>query len=709
MALTTISMKLRSALITGLTAVLLAQILQSARLLDQWEYTTWSWREKLLAQPSAYTKDIKIILLDQASLDWGASVNGLSWPWPREVYAPIIRFMQRAGAKIIAFDVLYTEASVYGVEDDQSFAQAMADNKVVLPVFLGEQARQTTRWPTAVSPGPVGIQGLEHWQKQAGMSVINKAHASFPIDRLANAATLLSHVDELPDSDGVFRRASLFRVFDRCIIPSMGLAAWLSDKQDKTLSFNGSLHYQDKNIPTDDEGQLILKFRGDSGTHQAFSAAAIIQSELHLRAGEKSAIDPALFKDKYVFFGFSAPGLKDLRPTPVSGDYPGVEVHATVLDNLLAGDAVKTFPAWLAFCIALVLAASASYMLIHSKRMLGLGLAFVLFTPLSLLIGFAAYFLNYDWPVLFAETAIILALVNSVILKYLTEGRKKRAIQTMFQRYLSNEYIEILKKNPALLRLGGETRELSIFFSDIQGFTTISEKLTPEQLVQFLNSYLTDMTDIITDEGGTLDKYEGDAIIAFTNAPLPQEDHAVRMCRSVLKCQRKLAERREEFFQQTGAWIYNRIGIHSGKVVVGNFGSKTRFNYTMLGDAANLAARLEGANKFFGTYTMISEATRQQTDDAFLWRETGTIRVVGRNTPVTVYELLGFKGEVLSPAIQMFNQGQVLYKQGELAGAAAVFATLPDDPVAKVYLRRCLAEKDLLNSDWDGVWVLHEK
>ncbi|MDO9138750.1 MAG: adenylate/guanylate cyclase domain-containing protein [Methylobacter sp.] len=702
-------MKLRSALMTGLIAVLLAQLLQSSRLLDQWEYSTWSWRVKLLAQPSAHTQDIKIILLDQASLDWGASVNGLSWPWPREVYAPVIRFMQRAGAKIIAFDVLYTEASIYGVDDDQVFADAMAGNKVVLPVFLGEQARQTTRWPDKLTPASVRIEGLEHWQQQTDKGGVNKTHATFPLQRLANAATLLAHVDEAPDADGVFRRASLFRVFDQKIIPSMGLAALLLDRQDLALSFDGALHYQDTIIPIDNQGQLILKFRGDSGTHQAFSAAAIIQSELNLQAGEPSTIDPALFKNKYVFFGFSAPGLKDLRPTPVSGDYPGVEVHATVLDNLLAGDAIKTYPPWLAFAIALILACSASYLLVHSKRMLSLALVFVVFTPLSLLIGFVAYWQSYDWPVLFVQAAVVLALVNSVILKYLTEGREKRAIQTMFQRYLSKDYIEILKKNPQLLRLGGETRELSIFFSDIQGFTTISEKLTPEQLVHFLNSYLTDMTDIITDEGGTLDKYEGDAIIAFTNAPLPQDDHAVRMCRSVLKCQRKLAERRDAFFQQTGAWIYNRIGVHSGTVVVGNFGSKTRFNYTMLGDAANLAARLEGANKFFGTYTMISEATKQQTGDAFLWRETGTIRVVGRKTPVTVYELLGFKGEQLPPAIQAFNQAQALYKRGELTAAAAVFATLPNDPAAQVYLQRCLTEKDSVGPDWDGVWVLHEK
>ena len=701
--------KWQSALIIGLTAILLAQFLQSEKLLDEWEYTAWSWREKLFAQPSEYTKDIKIVLLDQASLDWGASVNHLSWPWPREVYAPLLQFMQRAGAKVVTFDVLYTEASIYGVDDDQSFANAIKHTPLVLPIFLGEQSQQQSHWLKNLPQSPVKIKGLDIWQKHADLRAISKTQASFPVERLAKEAHFLSYVDEKPNADGVFRRASLFRIFDNQIIPSMSLASLLLDKKDANFTFDNGLFYQGKKIPTDNFGQLILKFRGDSETHETFSAAAIIQSELHLQAGEQSAIDPAIFKDKYVFFGFSAPGLKDLRATPVSGDYPGVEVHATALDNLLAGDSIKEFSTWITFFTALILAIFASYLLIQSKRVLSLVLLFFVFTPLPFLIGFAAYYFNYNWSIWFVEIAIILALVNSVVLKYVTEGKDRRAIQNMFQRYLSKDYIEILKKNPELLRLGGETRELTIFFSDIQGFTTISEKLTPEQLVQFLNSYLTDMTDIITDEGGTLDKYEGDAIIAFTNAPLTQEDHAVRMCRSVLKCQRRLAAQREEFYQQTGAWIYNRIGIHSGAVVVGNFGSKTRFNYTMLGDAANLAARLEGANKFFGTYTMISEATKQQTNDEFIWRETGTIKVVGRNTSVTVYELLGFKGESLPIEMETFNHGLALYKQGKLTEAAAIFETLKDDSVARVYLKRCLKEKDVSMLDWNGVWVLDEK
>jgi adenylate cyclase len=701
--------KWRAALIIGLTAVLLAQFLQFQKLLDEWEYTAWSWREKILAQPSEYTKDIKIILLDQASLDWGAAVNHLSWPWPREVYAPLLMFMERAGAKTVIFDVLYTEASVYGVDDDQAFADAIKKTSTVLPIFLGEQSKQQSHWLSSIPPSPIKIEGLETWQKKANLNAISKTQASFPVERLAKSAVLLSYVDEKPDSDGVFRRASLFRLFDNQVIPSMGLVSLLANKKENSFTFDDGLFYQNQKIPTDKLGQIILKFRGDSGTHETFSAAAIIQSELHLQAGEKSAIDPAIFKDKYVFFGFSAPGLKDLRATPVSGDYPGVEVHATALDNLLAGDSIQESPKWLTFFVAVILAILASYLLIQSKRILSLVLLFLSFTPLPFLIGFTAYYFNYNWTIWFVEITVILAMVNSVVLKYVTEGKDKRAIQNMFQRYLSKDYIEILKKNPSLLRLGGETRELTIFFSDIQGFTSISEKLTPEQLVQFLNSYLTDMTDIIMDEGGTLDKYEGDAIIAFTNAPLSQDDHAVRMCRSVLKCQRKLAERREEFFDQTGAWIYNRIGIHSGAVVVGNFGSKTRFNYTMLGDAANLAARLEGANKFFGTYTMISEATKNQTGDEFLWRETGVIKVVGRNTPVTVYELLGFKGESLSIEIQTFNEGLGFYKKGNLAEAANIFETLSNDSVAKVYLKRCLKEKNTVDAGWDGVWVLDEK
>jgi adenylate cyclase len=704
------SKKLRAVLAIGLCAMLFAQLLQATKLLEDWEYSTWSWRQKVLAKPSAFTKDIKIILLDQGSLDWGASENQLSWPWPREVYSPLLSFMQRAHTKLVAFDVLYSESSVYGVADDQRFAKAIADKPVLLSVFVGQQTSQQLSWPKDIAPSPVKINGFENWLTQSSFAAKPKNKASFPVPELAKVGKMLADTSAKSDKDGVFRRFPLFEVFDQQVLPSLGLAALLFDKPDKTLTFaEGQFQVAGQTVVTDPQGQVILKFRGNSGTHQSFSAAAIIQAELHLQAGEPANIDPAIFKDKYVFFGFSAPGLKDLRPTPIDGDYPGVETHATMLDNLLAGDTIKPVSEYLFWSVVLLIGIAASYSIIFSSSVALLVSSFILFIALPPALGALFYQANYWWPVVINEVAIILALVSSVTFNYLTEGRQKRFIRSAFNQYLSVDVINQILENPARLKLGGERRELSIFFSDVQGFSAISEKLNPEQLVNLLNDYLTDMTDIIMNEGGTLDKYEGDAIIAFWNAPLPQSDHAIRICRAVLKCQRQLAARREEFYQRFGARLYVRTGVHTGDVVVGNIGSNQRFDYTMLGDAANLASRLEGANKYFGTYCMISDSTWKQTKNQFIGREIGTLKVQGRNAPVTVFELLGEQKDSLPAEIVKFNQGLVFYKQKQLKTAAEIFAQLPNDPVAKVYLNRCLKDQELITEDWTGVWVLAEK
>ena len=704
------SKKLKYVLVIGLTALLFSQVLQSNKLLEQWEYSTWAWRQQYLAKPSAFSEDIKIILLDQTSLDWGASQNGLSWPWPREVYSLLLNFLHRAPAKVIAFDILYSEPSIYGVADDEKFAQAVEKNPVILPVFLGQQTQQHLRWPEKLAASPVTLTGMENCLQQNSAVNQQTLKASFPIPRLATASKLLTHVSEQADEDGVFRRFSLFHRFNQQIIPSLGLGAFLYHKTDKNLLFADNVfHTNQKKLSTDAQGRMILKFRGSSGTHQSFNIAALLQSELHLQAGELANINPAIFKDKYVFIGFSAPGLKDLRPTPIDGDYPGVEIHATLLDNLLAGDSISPIANEIYGVGVLLLSLAASYSIIFSPSVAYLIISFVLFILLPVCLGFALYQFNYWWHIIGSEVAVILALGNSVTLNYLTEGKQKRFIRSAFNQYLSVDVINQIVDDPARLTLGGEKRELSIFFSDIQGFSTISEKLTPERLVQLLNDYLTDMTDIIMEEGGTLDKYEGDAIIAFWNAPIAAEDHAIRICRAVLRCQRKLAARREEFYQRIGSWIYVRIGVHSGDVVVGNIGSKQRFDYTMLGDAANLASRLEGANKYFGTYTMISESTWQQTHQQFIGREIGTLQVVGRKTPVTVFELLGTQEESLSADILKFNEGLECYKRKDLKQAAIIFTQLPEDPVAKVYLSRCLREQDNLPDAWTGIWVLDEK
>jgi adenylate cyclase len=301
------------------------------------------------------------------------------------------------------------------------------------------------------------------------------------------------------------------------------------------------------------------------------------------------------------------------------------------------------------------------------------------------------------------------AIGLAAIVNYATEGRQKRFIKSAFKQYLSSDVIEQILVDPSQLKLGGEKRELSIFFSDLQGFSAISEKLGPVALTALLNDYLTDMSDIIMEEGGTVDKYEGDAIIAFWNAPMRQADHAVRACRAALRCQRKLADRRKEFFDRTGVDLYMRIGIHTGEVVVGNMGSNNRFNYTVLGDAANLASRLEGANKQFGTYLMVSEVTWSQAEAGFFAREIGSIMVVGRKAPVRVFDVLGLAGEEKPAWLEDWHAAMLACRARRWGEARDLFDRFGEDPLARKYRDHLdrLARGDL--GDWDGIWKLTEK
>jgi adenylate cyclase len=261
------------------------------------------------------------------------------------------------------------------------------------------------------------------------------------------------------------------------------------------------------------------------------------------------------------------------------------------------------------------------------------------------------------------------------------------------------------------LKLGGERRVLSIFFSDLEGFTSISEGLAPEELTTLLNDYLSAMTDIIQEEGGTVDKYEGDAIIAFWNAPLEVPEHATGAVRTALRCQAVLADMRPGFRERVGKDINMRIGINTGPAVVGNLGSHNRFDYTMLGDAVNLAARLEGANKQFGTYTMISQSTREMIGDALAVRELARIAVVGRKEPVTVYEPMFHEAyESRNNELSRFAEGLDLFYDGDFLEALEHFSLIQDvDPAAAAYVEKCLAFINTPPPDWKGVWVMTGK
>jgi adenylate cyclase len=667
-----------------------------------------------MAKPVKTSDPIRLILLDQNSLDWAKEENGLAWPWPREVYNAIIHFCQRSGAKALVFDVLFTEPSKYGVDDDRVFAAAIHDFKTFVgSVSLSQIEGSERRWP-AFAPEPVfKVLGLDQWLLAEGAGDVAFSRGTFPIPEISAGAGILGDVHLNPDRDNVYRRAALFHVFDGRMLPSLALGCYLATQPGTSLKIRtGHLTIGNREIPIDRRGNAILNFRGPAGTHKAYSAASVIQSELRIQKGEKPTItDPDAFKDAYVFFGFSAPGLFDLRPTPVSGVYPGVEINATILDNLLADDFIRPVPAAFVIGMTLLIALLAGLATSSVSGIMKSAMVYVFFIAAPVILCLIAYRQGFWLPLVVQETGVAVTLFSAGLIYYTTEGRQKMFIKNAFKQYLSPAVIEELIQHPEHLKLGGERRMLSIFFSDLEGFTGISEVLDPEALTVLLNDYLSAMTDIIHEEGGTVDKYEGDAIIAFWNAPLQQSDHALRCVRAALRCQVRLAEMRPMFKERLGKDLKMRIGINSGPAVVGNMGSHTRFDYTMIGDAVNLAARLEGINKQFGTYTLISQSTMEQTDGAFPVRELSKVAVVGRKEPVVVYEpMLPDDVERQQNQLARFSEGLALFYQGDFPGAEALFSGLAEaDPAARAYRTKCRELIDHPPEEWHGVWVITTK
>jgi len=699
----------------GLLAFLVGLALWQTGRLTPWEQDTWDLRARVLAREGPNTDRIRLVLLDQPSLSWAESEMGLQWPWPREVYAPILQFCKRAGARCVAFDVLFTESSRYGVADDEVLGEAVKDNGTFIgTVYLEKTLKQNLAmaWPPDWSgpafpvADPAGGPLPKSWSRPS---------ADLPIPELTTSARLLGNVQEDPDSDSIFRHLHLFREFDGSLVPSLGMAAYLVG----TAGDGGwpPIHQQQGRRVTvgpqryllDGEGRGLLRFRS-ADSYPTFSAAAVIQSELRLAAGEKPVIDPALFEDAYVLFGFSAPGLKDLRPTPMQAAAPGVMVHATLLDNLLAGDLLYRLPMWMTSLLVLLLGITAATAVVFCSRTWQSVAVLVVAFPLPSLLGLWGYAAGYALPVVPTQVVVFGALVGALVYQYATEGRQQRFIRKAFRCYLSPAVIEQILEDPDMLQLGGERKELSIFFSDIRGFSSFSEKLDPTALTELLNDFLSRMTEIIQQEGGTVDKYIGDAIVAFWNAPVDQADHPARAVRAAQHCQEELSRLRPDYRARYDVDLHLRIGLNTGTVVVGNMGSRERFDYTVLGDAANLSSRLEGANKLFGSSILVNETTWTRLEQGVPGRRLGALRVVGRNEPATVYEPYGSASAGSAEQDAAWTAALALVAKHAWAEAVEAFAPMAErDSAARLYAERCRKLMDGTLEDWDGIWNLTEK
>ena len=706
--------KARHVLIIGIFSTALSIAFWAPGIFENWELSTWDWRVKCLAEPGRATDQICLILLDQNSLDWAEEVMGLSWPWPRELYAAILNYCKRMGVRSLAFDVLFSEPSAYYVSDDVKLNNAIAEFKhCAIATTLSSHGGNHASWPESISPPGFHVSGLDRWLDTTQAPDIVFSHATLITTELSGGTPFLCNVQMKPDADAEYRRAKLFGVFDGRHLPTLGIGTYLAETSSENAEIKpGTLTIDNKTIHIDRQGNAVLRFRGPIGTYRTFSAAEVIQSELRLRDGETPTIqDGGTLKDKYVLFGFSAPGLLDNRPTPLDAVYPGVGIHATILDNFLSEDFMQMAPVWATVIFILFLSFSGTALISLCDGPFKIAIAGCAFSAIPVAVPFLAYHMGYWLPMVVCLAATAIAIVSTIILQYTAEGRQKRYIKNAFQQYLSPAVIDQLIQHPEKLSLGGERRELTIFFSDLQGFTSISEGLDPEVLTQFLNDYLSAMTEIIHEENGTVDKYEGDAIIAFWNAPLAVPDHMERTVRAALRCQKKLADLRPHFLERIGREVHMRIGINSGYAVVGNLGSRTRFDYTMLGDAVNLAARLEGTNKQFGLYTLISETTRTGLGNTFAAREIARVAVVGRKEPVTVFEPMLHEIFKEKKAIyDSFATGLDLYYQGNFEKARETFSqTRNDDPASAAYEKKCRQLMENPPEKWDGIWVMTSK
>ncbi len=703
----------------GLLAAVAAWAVSQHKRFENIELQTFDMRSQLFALPAddAGAK-IRLILIDNESLRWASQENDLPWPWPRDVYTYILDYCADAGVKAFVFDALFVHQAAGGiVSHDEALGESIARQALfVTAVLPSRQAGHARQWPEDLPDSPFVVHGLEIWLAAVRQDAVVFPTADLPIREVVKSPTLLGHVYGEQDGDDTFRRVSMLSLFDGRVIPAMPLTLFAAEPAGPGLPpriepidlMPNRLTVRGRAVPIDDAGRAVLRFRrpdADGQLYRAYSAKAIIQSALLAAEGDTPLVPPDDLKDAVVFFGASATALYDLKPNPMDPRGSGVSLHATAYDNLVHG--MFLAPAWPlpVVAVTLLLALLTAVLAVLGRRLAEILAVAAVGLPLPGAIGVAAYAWGWWWPVAAPSLTVGLAWIGALAFNYATEGRQRRYLRRAFARYVSPVIVDRIALEPGQLQLGGEERTLTIFFSDVEGFSELARQLGPRQVTTLLNTYLSDMASIIFEEQGTLDKYEGDAIIAFWNAPLDQPDHVQLACRTAMRCQRRVQERDAVYRELSGGRpLRMRVGLHTGPVIVGNMGSAERFDYSMLGDAANLASRLEGANKQLGTRLMVSEDTWRLLGDQLPGRDLGRITVVGRDEPLRVYELLA-EGDASSPRCVEFALAMNEAIAGRIDAALARLDRLPDDPAAKAlaeYLRT-------VTGPWDGVRHLTHK
>lgn len=654
----------------GLGAAAIVLAISALGLLETVELASYDWRMRLAAQdPPDVHPDIVIVELNDTTIRDLDPVFG-RWPWPRAATSMVIDFLNRAPAKVIAVDFQFSErdrvqlhaigsTKLSGAESDAMLVDSVkaAPSTILLAdaTYEGVRSGDVQNTPAPPKPEPFRL----------GSSIYPRRIIVTPFPELTAAAPSIAHNYAVLDKRGSLRRIPPFvRLGDR-YMPALGVAAALRAagiRPEEVVLDGQTLRIRDRAVPLlsaqirdaidpstyHEQLTMLVNYRGPAvlpngeRPYPAYEVRHLVESELQMLREEKPSLDPGLFKDKVVFVGLTAAGLVDVFQTPFDargqGRMPGVQMHASVADSILSNRFIRQAPE-----TSRVAAAVAGALAVG---LLAAFLSFNAAAPLSLLLmaGWTTYalfaFKSGTW-VAMAEplSAIGLALFGGTAYQYFVEGREKRKVKGLFGRYVSKDVFEQLMAHPERAELGGNRREMTVLFSDIRGFTAVTEKGDPEALVSQLNEYFSRMVEIVFRHRGTVDKFVGDMVMALFGAPLDDDDHGEHGVRAAVDMVRELGELNQRWASEGRPLLDIGIGVNSGEMIAGNIGSSSIMSYTVIGDNVNLGSRLESLNKDYKTRIIISDATRARLTGAYDLRPLGDVTVKGKTRPVAIFEV----------------------------------------------------------------------
>jgi adenylate cyclase len=657
------------------------------------------------------------------------------YPWPTDLYARLINNLNQAGARTIGIDVIFDQMDIYNPRNDTIFANAIRTHGNV--VLAGKVHTEYQR---------------SRDEDQVSMVEMRSLVEPLPVLRNQNANPWGFVTAEL-DMDGFIRRYRLVQEHLGENYLAFALQVMLADQNienAETIRSGNTLRVGPFSIPLYlNETMLINYYGGPTGTFPEFDFDQVIDDASYMTVSEQEIFeintfdDPeygllhqGVFRDKIVLVGATMPELQDYFSTPFAPfrNMPGYQTHANAIQTILDKSFIYSLGENFELFILILFAVSVVFISLYTSALWGLLAVFLHVSGYTSLVIFMFIEHSVLLPVTGPLLTIVVGYLISVIYNYVTEQREKGRIKLMFGSYVSPELVNIIIDSGDDPKLGGEESVITAFFSDIQNFASFSEKLNPTQLVDLINEYMTAMTEILTEERGTLDKYLGDAIVAFFGAPVHMPDHALKACITSQRMQKKQRELKEKWKSEGKKWpevvthMQTRIGLNTGLVITGNMGSSTRFNYTMMGDNVNLAARCETACKSYGVYTIATEDTKTEAEkygNDCVFRLLDKIVVVGRTKPVTVYEIVGLRSDANAKSLrcvrlfemalneyygQNFKDAHELFRQSaRLEPNQLEMPGVYTNP-SLIFLERC--EKMLQNPpdpDWDGVFVMSRK